>query len=67
MREAQRKRRERTRLVISSAQIMQTLDCTPGPEVGRAIEYLEDIVAADPGANNLEALLSALEQRRTDR
>ncbi len=63
-RQQQRQREQRTRLAISSAEIMQALSCEPGPIVGRAIRFLEQTVAANPDANTPETLRAELDHWR---
>lgn len=52
--------RGRTPLSISGREIMQILASGPGPEIGRAIRFLERTIADDPGANSKESLSRAL-------
>jgi hypothetical protein len=67
LREQQRRRRERTPLSISGGEIMRILACPPGPEIGRAIRFLEGTIADDPGTNTPEALSRALEHWQSTR
>ncbi len=61
LRQKRRQRERRAQLAISTGEIMQALSCEPGPLVGRAIHFLETMVAANPDANTAETLRAELD------
>jgi tRNA nucleotidyltransferase/poly(A) polymerase len=55
----------RAQLAISGAQVMEQLGCGPGPQVGRALRQLADLVAAEPARNTEAELRAALQEWAT--
>ena len=50
----------RSRLAISGADVMECLDCEPGPRVGRAIDHLAERIRLNPTLNSPDALRDLL-------
>ncbi|MCH2170231.1 hypothetical protein MK489_05575 [Myxococcota bacterium] len=48
------------KLAVDGATIMQTLNLSPGPDVGRALRYLHECVTRDPSCNDRSTLLAML-------
>jgi len=48
------------KLALDGRQVMEILQCAPGPEVGRALGYLMDQVLAEPARNQPHELRSLL-------
>jgi poly(A) polymerase len=61
-RRAERDALERPPLALNGRAVMQHLGCRPGPQIGRALAFLEAQVAADPESNTPEALRAALDR-----
>jgi len=55
----------RPRLAIDGEQVMSELECGPGPNVGRALAYLAEQVAANPRLNQPDELRTLLRRWRT--
>jgi tRNA nucleotidyltransferase (CCA-adding enzyme) len=58
---------ERTQLAIGGTDVMEVLQMSPGPEVGRVLEELLNQVLEHPALNNREVLIAMLERRRSSR
>ena len=54
---------QRRDLAIAGRDVMEVLDCGPGPEVGEALEFLTERVIEDPSCNSREALRALLKAR----
>ncbi len=54
---------QRRDLAIAGRDVMEILDCGPGPAVGEALEFLTERVIEDPSCNRLDALRALLEAR----
>jgi hypothetical protein len=60
LRDSERTASERSKLMITGADVMECLGCEPGPHVGRAIEYLTECIRLDPTLNSLDKLRDLL-------
>jgi len=60
LRDFERTATERSKLMITGADVMECLGCEPGPHVGRAIEYLTECIRLDPTLNSLDKLRDLL-------
>ena len=66
LRDSERTASERSKLVITGAEVMKCLGCQPGPRVGRAIDYLTERIRMDPGLNTPESLRDLLRDAMND-
>jgi tRNA nucleotidyltransferase/poly(A) polymerase len=60
LRDFERTASERSKLMITGANVMECLGCEPGPHVGRAIEYLTECIRLDPTLNSIDKLRDLL-------
>jgi len=60
LRDSERTASERSKLMITGADVMECLGCEPGPHIGRAIEYLTERIRLDPTLNSLDKLRDLL-------
>ncbi len=54
-------------LALGGADIMKILDLPPGPEVGKVLRHLFDLVQEDPGLNTRERLAQILDAEKKSR
>jgi len=66
LRDTERGAIARSQLVISGADVMECLDCGPGPRVGRAIDYLAERIRLNPTLNAPDALRDLLRDWNDD-
>lgn len=50
----------RGRLALSGDEVMALLECEPGPQVGRALDYLTKSIEKDPASNTPDSLAELL-------
>jgi len=60
LREAEQIASTRSRLMLSGADVIDCLGCTPGPRVGRAIGYLTERIRLNPALNTPDTLRQLL-------
>lgn len=49
-----------SRLAVDGREVMAALDLSPGPAIGQALTYLQELVDDNPASNVKETLLAAL-------